>query len=86
MDEIRKKLLEALKSLSFDGQEAIPNERENTIVILMLAAGEFEPVEDTIAYVEKHKTEGFEAVTKVIVHKWFPNPLEIVPDDELDDD
>lgn len=86
MDEIRKKLLEAFKSLSFEGQETVPNERENMIVILMLAAGEFEPIEDTIAYVEKHKSDGFEAVTKAIVHKWFPKPLEIVPDDELDEE
>ena len=85
MNDDEEKLLNALKSLPFDGHEDVTNEHENVILIIVLSAGTYEPVDETIAFIEEHQNEGFEAVTQAILQKWFSEPLEIVDDDEYED-
>ena len=82
MNENERKLLDVLKSLPFDGHEDVTNERENIIVIIVLTAGTYETIDETIAFIEKHKNEGFEPVTQAILQRWFSEPLEIADDEE----
>lgn len=82
MNEKEQELFDAIKSLPVNSNDVIPNERENTIVVIILSAGEFEPIEDTIKFVRSNAAKGFDEVTQAILNKWFTEPLEIVDDEE----
>jgi hypothetical protein len=83
-----KILCDLLWSLKYDEKKvSVPNDRENAIIIACLVARQYNCTGEMLEIVLKNKDKSLDEVINIITHqKFFPEPPEIVDDDELDDD
>lgn len=88
MTKSEKKLCELLWTLDYEEREYdVPNNRENAIIIACLVARQYDCANEMLDIVEKNKNKTLDEVMTIITRQsFYPEPPEIVDDDELDDD
>lgn len=77
-----KQIVKMLKALRFDGEETIDNERENTVVVIVLLAKQYDKCDKVISIISDNSGKTFDDVTQLIFNSDIFPQLKIVDDDE----
>lgn len=81
LNEKEQQIVQMLRELPFEGGETVKDERENTVISILLLAAEYNKCDDVIDIINSNRGKSFNEISQLILKSDIFPPLEIVDDE-----